>query len=472
MSSVRTYTPLVSNRNTLDVTIETLVQTYAGRVNYQPVYQRDIRWTNIQMGNLIIAIMQRHIIPALHFYKMQDDEIAADSSIELECIDGQHRFFVLNHFMLGTPVELPRKKPFMITMQYKNNDGTITYLFYAKNEHTEAWHRTNPSLNIEYFTVDEQRKFRNFPIHINIYSDNLSLDQRRQIFIGLQSGSPVRGSDLHKNQVDIPLIGLIAENGWERTYKQTMLIRLYTNPESFWIHWFIRLFFLMRGNGSMDDFRVADVNITRMMKDRNERLDITDEETVIFIEVIERFFTFISSLPEKVKFSPCHFYALYIYMLNNTLEDKDKAFVTKWAKSDRDIRTLWVKGDGDCRRKVIIITNLIEKLSSRPTDVSTDEESDSKKKRPSIPKQLKEYLWTRDFGKSIEGKCYCCEKKITLTGQWDAGHIVAHANGGPTTADNLRPVCSPCNKQMGIKNMDDFKNEVIAFKGLNRMLVD
>jgi hypothetical protein len=417
------------------------------------------------MGLLVWAIMNHHFIPELLFYKLQDDEIKGDSSIEWECIDGQHRFFVLSHFILGIPVDLPRKNPFLITMQHKDSDGKITYLFYAKNEHTEAWQRTNPSLNVEYFTAEEQRKFRNFPIRINIINNRLTLDARRQIFIGLQSGSPVRGSDLHKNQVDIPFIGFIADNGWERTHKQTMLQRLYTNPDNFWVHWFIRLLFLMRGEGSMDDFRIADVNITKLMKTKNEKLDIADEEMEIFIEVIDRFFTFIASLPEKVKFSPCHFYALYIYMLTNTLEDKDKAFIAKWAKSDRDIRTLWVKGDGDCRRRVIIITNLIETLSSRPNEVSTDEESDSKKKRPSIPKQLREHLWTRDFGKSIEGKCYCCESTITLTGSWDAGHIVAHANGGPTVADNLRPVCSPCNKQMGVKNMNDFKRELNAFKG-------
>jgi len=465
MSSVRTYTPLITNSIPSVITIETLTKTYNGRVNYRPVYQRDIRWTLIQMSKLIYAIMNAHFIPELLFYKLQEDEINADSSTEWECIDGQHRFFVLSHFMLGIPVDLPRKKPFLITMEYKNSDGKIIYLFYAKNEHTEAWQRTNPSLNVEYFTAEEQRNFRNFPIRINVINNKLTLDARRQIFIGLQSGSPVRGSDLHKNQVEIPLIGLIADNGWEKTHKQTMLQRLYTNPESFWIHWVIRLLFLMRGEGGMDEFRIPDSSISKMMKDKHERLDITDEESDAFFEVIDRFFTFISSLPEKVKFSPCHFYALYIFMLTNTLEDKDRAFVAKWAKTHRDIRTLWTRDDGDCRRRIIIIQNMLEELSSRPNEVSTDEESDSKKKRPSIPKQLREFIWTRDFDKSAEGKCHCCEKTITLTGSWDAGHIVAHAKGGPTNAENLRPICSPCNKQMGVKHMDEFKRELIAFKG-------
>jgi hypothetical protein len=174
-----------------------------------------------------------------------------------------------------------------------------------------------------------------------------------------------------------------------------MLQRLYTNPESFWIHWFIRMFFLMRGEGSMDEFRIADSSISKMMKDKHERLDINDEESDAFFEAIDRFFTFISSLPEKVKFSPCHFYALYIYMLTNTLEDKDKAFIVKWAKTHRDIRTLWTRDDGDCRRRIIIIQNMLEELSSRPNEVSTDEESDSKKKRPSIPKQLREFMQSR-----------------------------------------------------------------------------
>ena len=37
------------------------------------------------------------------------------------------------------------------------------------------------------------------------------------------------------------------------------------------------------------------------------------------------------------------------------------------------------------------------------------------------------------------------------------GHVVAEADGGPTTVDNLRPVCATCNLSMRTQNMNTFK---------------
>ena len=39
---------------------------------------------------------------------------------------------------------------------------------------------------------------------------------------------------------------------------------------------------------------------------------------------------------------------------------------------------------------------------------------------------------------------------------FEAGHIIAERCGGPTNIENLRPICSLCNRSMGLKNMIDF----------------
>lgn len=78
--------------------------------------------------------------------------------------------------------------------------------------------------------------------------------------------------------------------------------------------------------------------------------------------------------------------------------------------------------------------------------------------RRSIPKKIRDAVWDNQFGTtSREGSCYCCKTPLNLTGPWEAGHIISHADGGPDTADNLRPICISCNRSMGTENMDAFK---------------
>ena len=39
------------------------------------------------------------------------------------------------------------------------------------------------------------------------------------------------------------------------------------------------------------------------------------------------------------------------------------------------------------------------------------------------------------------------------------GHVISEAMGGPTTVDNLRPVCATCNLSMRTQNMEKFKGQ-------------
>lgn len=79
------------------------------------------------------------------------------------------------------------------------------------------------------------------------------------------------------------------------------------------------------------------------------------------------------------------------------------------------------------------------------------------KKRKSVPKTLKNRLWDTTYGASAgEGECHVCE--ITINSKnFEAGHIIAVANGGKTILSNLRCVCGTCNKSMGTTNLEEFK---------------
>lgn len=78
--------------------------------------------------------------------------------------------------------------------------------------------------------------------------------------------------------------------------------------------------------------------------------------------------------------------------------------------------------------------------------------------RKTIPKKIRAQVWTNAFGSSTHGTCYCCNSSLNCLDSWHAGHIVASANGGSDTAENLRPICVSCNQSMGIEHMESFKS--------------
>lgn len=76
------------------------------------------------------------------------------------------------------------------------------------------------------------------------------------------------------------------------------------------------------------------------------------------------------------------------------------------------------------------------------------------------PKALRVSVWNTYIGeKTGQAQCWVgCGSTITQS-NFECGHIQSRYHGGETTIDNLRPVCSSCNKSIGIKNMNEFKKE-------------
>ena len=71
-------------------------------------------------------------------------------------------------------------------------------------------------------------------------------------------------------------------------------------------------------------------------------------------------------------------------------------------------------------------------------------------RKRSIPKAVREQLWLRDMGKAFQGKCMTswCMNTISIF-DFQCGHNIPESKGGPTTLDNLVPICSRCNMSMG-----------------------
>ena len=80
-----------------------------------------------------------------------------------------------------------------------------------------------------------------------------------------------------------------------------------------------------------------------------------------------------------------------------------------------------------------------------------------KNKKAIIDQDLHKQVWEKYNGDKSCVKCPCCEIFDIHYASHECGHIVAEANGGATTIDNLIPICSLCNKSMHTTNYYEFK---------------
>ena len=62
--------------------------------------------------------------------------------------------------------------------------------------------------------------------------------------------------------------------------------------------------------------------------------------------------------------------------------------------------------------------------------------------------------------------CQCCLREHITIGNFHAGHIIAHANGGLTTLDNLTPLCMLCNTSMSTYDLNEFIKKYNLHHGL------
>ena len=100
-------------------------------------------------------------------------------------------------------------------------------------------------------------------------------------------------------------------------------------------------------------------------------------------------------------------------------------------------------------------------VKPEPVKSESDSESDSLPKPlpklPRPPKGLRVDVWHKYIGREIaKHKCLCCKIETIEQFSFECGHVLAVSNGGSNTIENLRPICSKCNKSMGSKNMIDY----------------
>ena len=105
---------------------------------------------------------------------------------------------------------------------------------------------------------------------------------------------------------------------------------------------------------------------------------------------------------------------------------------------------------------ILKVKNSYEMCYTCHNKEDTSSEKNDTIKRETIPKTVRNALWINYYDDRRVGMCQCCKREQISIGNFQAGHIVAHANGGKTTLDNLIPICTLCNLSMGTHNLNDF----------------
>lgn len=81
-----------------------------------------------------------------------------------------------------------------------------------------------------------------------------------------------------------------------------------------------------------------------------------------------------------------------------------------------------------------------------------------------IPCALRNQVWAAFYeaqpsaAKTAKGEvpCPCCKQELISQGKFECGHRQSEKHGGSLSTDNLIPLCTSCNRSMGVMHYDEF----------------
>jgi 5-methylcytosine-specific restriction endonuclease McrA len=162
-------------------------------------------------------------------------------------------------------------------------------------------------------------------------------------------------------------------------------------------------------------------------------------------EFMERVITLNNQVRERVEKGDCE------YFRSRGIDWKDNIFKQRFETCKKDC-------DGFCLG-IFRKHGWIEMVFEERDDVVH-----SLNKKQKIPHTLKTLLWESTFPNKYNGKCAICERSNITARDFEAGHIIAEKNGGEIRLDNLRPICSACNKSQGTRDMSEVINQIRTVK--------
>ena len=446
-----------------------LQDSYFNRIISRPVYQRHIRWAPSAMNDFIGTVMNNGLVPGLIMYKIPIDErIGKNEGKSFEMVDGQHRLFTLKAFMDSTIKILPHiKKPFIVHWNYEwfneNDEAQYSKVFYRETDDVKDWCREN-KITPYYLSEEERDYFDNFGVNVTIILSKLTLEQRREIFMSLQKGIPVRNSDFLKNKTDCKLVAFMSENSYEAMMTDVFYEHCYKKATNYWVHWISRCFILYKRYHGIcyaeklnslpvsETFLLEDKQIKKLIEMNSPEFNPRDIEIIHeFDDVFRAFIEFLQRFQEYCRLNPTQIFALF-YVLCDDSKNSDiiLSHIPYMSKlgSSKDKKQMWESRDEREPRREYFNKCLQQFNSIVDMAAPYDDRQ--------IPKALRKRVWA----KCIDGLCCCCEDEEIDEDCFEAGHIVPRALGGQVSIDNLIPICFDCNKAMGTRNFHEYKKDI------------
>jgi hypothetical protein len=446
-----------------------LKDSYYDKINSRPVYQRHIRWSPSAMNDFIGTVMDNGLVPGLIMYQLSSDEkIEKNERKSFEMVDGQHRLFTLKAFADSTIQWLPHiKKSFIVHWNYQttneNGEKQDFYVFYKDTPDVTQWCLENKIASPQFLTEEERDYFDHFGVNLTLIRSKLTLNQRREIFMSLQKGIPVRNSDFLKNKTDCKLVSFMSENSYEEMMTNTFFEHCYKKATNYWVHWVARCFMLYkRFHGKLNTdksnnlpvselFLLEDKQIKKLIEMNSIELNPRDVEVIHeFDDVFRGFIEFLQRFPEETRLNPTQIFALFFILCDESKNtDIILTHVPYLAKEGyrKDKRTMWEsKDEKEPRREYF--NKCLSQLSSisEPAQPYDDRQ---------ISKAMKKRVWE----KCVDNMCEICEDEIDQY-NFEAGHIISRALGGQVSIENLIPICFDCNRGMGTRNAYEYKRDV------------
>lgn len=422
------------------------------KMNLRPSYQREIRWNQSAMNDLIGTIMENGLIPGILSYKLQPGD-ERFGEFKSEIIDGQHRLFTIYHFRNNLPVKLPGKKPFMIQWVYDRTD----VVFYSPSDATREWELESPGRVAKYMTEQERDDFDEYCLEIRTLKTQLSLHQRCKIFCSLQNGVKVINSDRLKNELEVRFIEFASENALGSVMTDKVLLHCSKKAPNYWVQWLTRFYLLNKEctdvSALPNIFVKSDSDIKGMINKQHDSLQTSEEDEEWFLQSFQRFTAFINRPElENIAYNPTQLFALFAHLApsNAGREEILCSNMPFWAKKGNaaNLKRMWENVATTQSRKEYFAV-CMQELASIVAPVEPV--------RPQLSKKDKKAVWDNWFKKGHKGdfNCACCQTVITKT-NWHCAHVEAWSKSGDSSVENMRPTCEDCNRRMGTQNMDEF----------------
>lgn len=132
----------------------------------------------------------------------------------------------------------------------------------------------------------------------------------------------------------------------------------------------------------------------------------------------------------------------------------------KYIKADLQVKAKELNIKGISKMNIAELVDIIVERTNNPVIEEVIKKKQTKNKKKSIPKTIKNNIWNTYIGREKGiGECYCCFSEIDSK-HFECGHVISESEGGEISVENLRPVCSLCNKSMGSTDMNLFKKSL------------